>query len=62
MEKKGLYHKYDVTKANTEEQLEDVFVLRFKDPCVKYALLAYAEATPDKQLQVDLLEIVNKWY
>jgi hypothetical protein len=43
--KRGIYHKYNVTKAEDGSEVTDCFVLRpLKDPFSRAALRAYADA------------------
>jgi len=55
---RGLYHKYDVTNAETGEELEgEIFVLRVDlDPHAREAVRAYARSVrnENKQLADDL--------
>lgn len=56
----GLYPKFEVKSTNTGEIVGDCFVLRpDRDPAAIEAILAYAQATENKQLQEDLIEWVH---
>ena len=39
---KGLYHKYDVFKAGTNQRVSDCIVLKFDDPIAENAIRAWA--------------------
>lgn len=55
MSEKGLYVKYDVKKAGTDEVVNDCFVLRpDRDPAAVAALMMYASVTDNKQLSQDM--------
>lgn len=61
MGEKGLYVKYDVKKAGTDEVVSDCFVLRpDRDPAAIDALIAYAEATENDALAKDISEWVAR--
>ncbi|MEC0167400.1 hypothetical protein [Paenibacillus graminis] len=52
---KGLYNKYLIFKQNGNKVDGDCFVLRpTKDPAARAALMAYAEATDNQQLAMDI--------
>ena len=54
-ENRGLYSKYNVTKANGDPLDGDCFVLRpDRDPAAWYALSAYAAYTPNYELARDI--------
>lgn len=54
-ENKGLYVKYEVRKKETGEIVDKCFVLRpDRDPVAREALLAYADATSNYQLAMDI--------
>lgn len=53
---KGLYNKYQIINRETGEESEgDYFVLKpATDPAARAALMAYAEATDNEQLAIDI--------
>lgn len=53
---RGLYNKYQIIKRETGQEAEgEYFVLKpVKDPAARAALEAYAEATNNENLRVDL--------
>jgi hypothetical protein len=57
---KGLYGKYNVTKVDTGELVNECFILRpDKDPAAVAALTAYAQATENKQLAYDIMNWIK---
>lgn len=59
---KGYFKKFEVKRANTGEVVnEECFVLiPSHDPVAKVAILAYADATDNKELAKDLRALVGK--
>lgn len=63
---RGLYPKYNVTKAETGEAIDgECFILRpDRDPAALVALAAYAVTTDNKELAADiknwLQQLLNK--
>lgn len=55
---RGLYNKYQIIKRETGQEAEgEYFVLKpAKDPAARAALVAYAEATSNEQLGIDILK------
>ena len=59
-QKKGLYGKYIVKKADTQEQVENCFVLKPDvDPAALKALKIYVEATSNHRLKKDLVDWID---
>ncbi len=58
---RGLYHKYDVTYAETGEELEgEIFVLRVdRDPHAREAVRAYARSVRNENVQ--LADDLERW-
>ena len=58
---KGLYHKYDVTNAETGEELEgEIFVLRLdRDPHAREAARAYARSCREENRP--LADALERW-
>ena len=58
---RGLYHKYDVTYAETGEELEgELFVLRLdRDPHAREAVRTYARSVRNENKQ--LAEDLERW-
>jgi hypothetical protein len=57
---RGLYAKYDVTKADSGELVTDCFVLRpDRDPAALIALREYARVTKNPRLAEDILAWVG---
>lgn len=58
---RGLYHKYDVTNAETGEELEgEIFVLRVdRDPHAREAVRAYARSVRNENAQ--LADDLERW-
>jgi len=61
-EKEGLYDKYKVYKADTDEEVKDVFVLRLsKDKAAREAVLKYADCIDNEILAWELRDWVMEF-
>jgi len=58
---RGLYSKYDVYHAGTDQKVPDCFVLRpDRDEAAQRALAEYAAATPNLNLARDIWEWLER--